>query len=94
VATPSLATDDALTPASDSLQAAYFRGVLADQRALIAAEIARLTRRLSFLSAKTDAMAITRLRREVRHNEAEHRNLDRMIEALERRFARHWANQP
>ena len=32
-------------------------------------------------------MMISRLRREIRANEAECRDLDRMIEALDRRFA-------
>jgi hypothetical protein len=32
-------------------------------------------------------MTISRLRREIRANEAEYRDLDRMIEALDRRFS-------
>lgn len=91
--TPRPVPSDRGTPVSDSLQAAYFRGVLADRRALIAAEIVTQTQRLSFLTAKTDALAITRLRRQIRQYEAEHRGLDRMIEALDRRFARHWADR-
>lgn len=94
MATPGPVPSDGVAPASDSLQAAYFRGVLADQRALITAEIGRQTRRLSFLSAETDPLAITRLRREIRRNEAEHRSLDRMIEALDRRFAGRWVDHP
>ena len=78
MATPRPVPSDGAAPAFDSLQAAYFRGVLADRRALTAAEY-----------AKTDSLAITRLRREIRQYEAGHRSPDRMIEALDRRFARH-----
>ena len=85
--------DDAEARASDSLQAAYFRGALADQRALIAAELVRQNRKLDALSTRTDAFLITRLRREIRANEAECRDLDRMIEALDRRFASLWSSQ-
>jgi len=92
VATPGVPTGDELARASDSLQAAYFRGVLADQRALTAAEIARQNRKLSFLSARTDPLAISRLRREIRSNEADHHHLDRMIEAIDRRFSPGWAD--
>jgi hypothetical protein len=80
-------TEDTLIPESDALQAAYFRGALADQRAVLGAEIGRQTRKLGSLSMKSDAMTISRLRREIRANEAEYRDLDRMIEALDRRFS-------
>jgi hypothetical protein len=95
VATPGgVPTGDDLARASDSLQAAYFRGVLADQRALLAAEIVRQNRKLSFLSAKADSLTISRLRREIRSNETDHRQLDRMIEAIDRRFSPDWASRP
>ena len=85
---------DTETRASDSLQAAYFRGAMADQRALIAAELIRQNRKLNALSTRTDALLISRLRREIRANEAECRDVDRMIEALDRRFAARWSSQP
>ncbi|HEX2285151.1 MAG TPA: hypothetical protein VHI10_10080 [Mycobacterium sp.] len=91
--TTSAPTGDDVTRASDLQQAAYFRGALADHRALIAAEIARQTRKLNALSTRTDALTITRLRRDIRANEAECRNIDRMIEALDHRFASLRANQ-
>jgi len=94
MAIPSVPTDQDGTEVSDSLQAAYFRGALADQRALLAAEIVTQTRKLSFLSTKADSLAISRLRRQLRASEAQHRDLDRMIEALDRRFSRSWASQP
>jgi len=93
VATPTVEFDYAEKQASDSLQAAYFRGALADQRTLIAAEIMRQTRKLNGMSTRTDALAISQLRRDIRANDAELRDLDRMIAALDRRFAEIWANQ-
>ena len=93
MAIPSVPTRDDGAEVSDSLQAAYFRGALADQRALLGAEIATQTRKLGFLSTKTDSLAISRLRRQIRANEAQHRDLDRMIEAIDHRFSRYWANQ-
>jgi hypothetical protein len=86
--------DDTETRAFDSLQAAYFRGAMADQRALIAAELIRQNRKLNALSTRTDALLISRLRREIRANEAECRDLDRMIGALDRRFGARWSSQP
>ena len=86
--------DDTETRASDSLQAAYFRGAMADHRALIAAELIRQNRKLNALSTRTDALLISKLRREIRANEAECRDVDRMIEALDRRFAARWSSQP
>jgi len=94
VGTPGVPTGDDLARASDSLRAAYFRGVLADHRALLAAEIAKQSRKLSFLSAKTESLAISVLRREIRSKEAESRHLDHMIEAIDRRFAPDWASRP
>lgn len=79
--------------ASDSLQAAYFRGALTDQRALLTAEIIRQTRKLNGLSTRSDALAISLLRRDIRANETECRDLERMIAALDRRFAALWSSQ-
>lgn len=86
--------DEDETRASDSLQAAYFRGALADQRVLVAAELMRQNRKLNALSTRTDALLISTLRREIRANEAESRDLDRMIEALDRRFDARWSSEP
>lgn len=83
---------DIPTRASDSLQAAYFRGTLADQRAVVSAEIARHTHALN-MSNRSDTLTISRLRREIRVNEAACRELDRMIEAIDRRFASLWADR-
>jgi hypothetical protein len=66
VANPSIPSDDAAAQASDSLQAAYFRGALADQRATISAVIARQTGKLATISTKINPLAVSRLRREIR----------------------------
>jgi hypothetical protein len=93
MATPSMPTG-AVAQGSDSLQAAYFRGALADQRALIATLMGRQTKKLQSMTAVgANAMAITRLRRQVRQNEAEIRQLDRMIGAIDRRFSASWVTQ-
>ena len=73
---------------SDSLQAAYFRGELADQRAIIAAHIAGQHRKLQAMAvAGANPLAVTRLRRQLRENENEIRQLDRMIGAIDLRFS-------
>jgi hypothetical protein len=93
VVTPTVPFDYAEKRASDSLQAAYFRRALAEQRALITAEILRQNRKLNGLSTRTDALAISRLRRDIRHNESECRDVERMIQALDHRFASLWSSQ-
>jgi hypothetical protein len=93
VVNPSISTDDAAAQASDSLQAAYFRGTLADRRAAITAVIARQNGKHATMSTKINPLAVSRLRREIRENEDECRQLDQMIEAIDRRFSSHWASR-
>ncbi len=93
MAPPTATFDLAEKRASDSLQAAYFRAALVDQRTLVAAEIVRQNRKLNGLSTRSDALAISQLRRDIHANEAECRDLDRMIAALDRRFASLWSSQ-
>ena len=93
MATPTAPFDYAEKQASDSLQAAYFRKALVEQRAVTAAEIMRQTRTLNGMSTRSDAVAIGQLRRDIRANDAELRDLDRMIAALDRRFAAIWADR-
>jgi hypothetical protein len=93
MATPSLPTGSA-AQGSDCLQAAYFRGALADQRAVLTAHVTRQNKKLQAMSmAGTNAMAFARLKRQVRENEAEIRDLDRMIGAIDRRFSASWLTQ-
>jgi hypothetical protein len=93
MASPSTFTANAEAQASDSLQAAYFRGALADHRATVTAVIARQDRKLAGMSRKVSSLAVTRLRRQIRENEAECRHLDHMIEPIDRRFSSQWASR-
>jgi hypothetical protein len=93
VANPSIPIVDAAAQASDSLQAAYFRGALADLRATITAAIARQNGKLATMSTKINPLAVSRLRREIRENEEECQQLDHMIEAIDRRFSSQWASR-
>jgi hypothetical protein len=72
---------------ADSLQAAYFRGMLADERAVVAQHLAEARARLAKRFEAGELHGISRLRQEIRVREAEERNLDRLIDALDRRFA-------
>jgi hypothetical protein len=83
-----------VTQGSDSLQAAYFRDALADRRTALAAHVARQNDKLrSMAASETSPLAITRLRRQIRDNEAEIRHIDRMIGLIDRRFSVSWVNQ-
>ena len=93
MATLSVSTDDASARASDALQAAYFRSALADYRAVLVAKISRQGAKLNAMSGKADSMAISRMRRQMRENEAEHQRLDSMIAAIDRRFSASWASR-
>jgi hypothetical protein len=93
MATRRVSTDDAAARASDALQAEYFRGALADYRTVLAAKISRQGAKLNAMSGKADSMAISRMRRQIRENEAEHQRVDHMIAAIDRRFSASWASQ-
>lgn len=74
--------------AADSLQAAYFRGLLADERVLVAARLHKERAALEALrAADDDSLLLRRAERGVRATESEHRDLDRLIDDLDRRFA-------
>jgi hypothetical protein len=94
MASPSIYTADAKALASDALQAAYFRGTLAGQRATITGVIARQNDKLATMSIRMTSVAVSRLRRQIRENEAECRHLDHMIVAIDRRFSSQWASPP
>jgi hypothetical protein len=48
--------------------------------------------KLATMSTKITPLAVSRLRREIRENEEECRQLDHMIEAIDRRFSSQWAS--
>jgi hypothetical protein len=93
VANRSISRDDAVAQASDSLQAAYFRGALADLRATLTAVLARQNGKLATMSTRMNPSTVSRLRREIRDNESECRQLDHMIEAIDLRFSSQWASR-
>jgi hypothetical protein len=68
------------------MQAVYYHGVLADQRAILAAELAKAHKRLAWRLEHADLLAIKQTQREIRAKEASYRDLDRLISALDRRF--------
>jgi len=86
VGSPSLRVGDTSARAADLKQAVYYRGVLADQRAVLAAELAKAHKRLSWRLEHADLFAIKRTQCEIRAKEASYRDLDRLISALDRRF--------
>jgi hypothetical protein len=76
--------------AADASQAAYFRGLLADQREETTSELARSRARLRECMAGEQVVglrAMARMRTDVRELEAKRRELDLLIAALDRRFS-------
>jgi len=84
------------TRAADASQAAYFRGLLADQREETLTDLARSRYRLRDGMAGGQVVglrAMARMRSDVRELEAKKRELDRLIAALDRRFSALWSRQ-
>ncbi|TPG35753.1 hypothetical protein [Mycolicibacterium hodleri] len=83
--------DDDSSMAADAMQAAYFRGTLADERELIAAHAQKHRDEVARRIAAGMMSGIPHLRSQVRSHEAELRYLDGLIAKLDRRFAALWA---
>ena len=82
--------------AADASQAAYFRGILADERQQVAGDLLRSRVQLRACVEGDKVVGLrtmTRLRSEIRTLEAKQRDLDRLITALDRRFAPPWASE-
>lgn len=72
---------------ADALQAAYFRGLLSDERVIVAARLKKERARLAALrAANDDPFLLRHAELGVEATEAEHRDLDRLIDDLDRRF--------
>jgi hypothetical protein len=71
---------------AEAMQAVYYRRVLTDQRAELAAELARAQKMLSRCLERGDLFATKRTQHEIRAKEALCRDLDRLICALDQRF--------
>jgi hypothetical protein len=80
--------------AADLSQAAYFRATLADEREAATTELAQARERLGALAEGTQVVGfrgMTRARSRVPELEHQLRELDRLISALDRRFAARWS---
>jgi hypothetical protein len=73
---------------ADRQQAEYFRRVLDDQRTQVQQELARDSSLLAKYQHAGDLSGVRRMRRVVRARETELITLDRLIDALNQRFAR------
>ena len=84
------------TLAADASQAAYFRGLLADEREDTVSDLARCHTRLRECKEGDQVIglrAMARMRFEIRELEAKKRELDRLVAALDRRFSALWSRQ-
>jgi hypothetical protein len=84
------------TRAADASQAAYFRGLLADQREETVNDLARSRARLRECMEGQQVVGLrtmARMRFDVRELEAKKRELDRLIGALDRRFSALWSRR-
>ena len=90
VETSRLHLSEASSRVADAMQAAYFRGILADELADLSAYLAKQRGHLAARSTTGDQFALSRLRREIKATEAQVRYVGRLIDAVERRFAAHW----
>ena len=82
--------------AADASQAAYFRGVLAEEGAQIARQLADTLARLRACVEGEQVVglrALARLRSEVRDLEFKQRDIERMIGSLDRRYSALWARE-
>lgn len=80
--------------AADVSQAAYFRETLADERETAGTELTHARERLRELTDGGQVVgfrAMARARSRVRELELHVRELDRLIAALDRRFAARWS---
>jgi hypothetical protein len=85
-----------MTRAADVSQAAYFRGTLADDRETVTADLAGARDRLRALTEGKQILGLrgmARARFKVRELEYELRESDRLIGALDRRFAAMWSDE-
>jgi hypothetical protein len=82
--------------AADASQAAYFRGLLADQREDTVSQLERSRARLRECMQAEQVVGLrtmARMRFDVRELEAKKRELDRLMAALDRRFSALWSRR-
>jgi hypothetical protein len=83
--------DEAATRVADAMQAAYFRGRLADEREEVSAHAAKQRAEMASRLQADRLSSMRRMQAQVRSLEAELRYLDGLIAKLDRRFAALWS---
>ena len=71
---------------ADFMQATYYRGFFESERQVLAKDLAKYVKALTESTNSGNISEATRLRRTIRGAEGEIRAIDRLIEALDRRF--------
>ena len=84
-------SDATANEAADVMQAAYFRGYLANERAGVAAHIAKQRADLAARPEANQSPSTRRMLSQVRSMEAELRYLDGLIAKLDTRFPASWS---
>ncbi|MBJ7337885.1 hypothetical protein [Mycolicibacterium sp.] len=79
--------------AADAMQAAYFRGTLADEREYIAGHAQKHRDEMARRIASGMLSGVPQLRSQLRSQEAELRYLDGLIAQLDRKFAHLWGTR-
>jgi hypothetical protein len=82
---------DTAAAAADAMQAAYFRGYLADEREHVTRHVSKQREELARRLEAGHLLGVQLLRSQVGSLEAELRYLDGLIARLDRRFAAWWA---
>ncbi|HEX4587476.1 MAG TPA: hypothetical protein VH185_05860 [Mycobacterium sp.] len=78
--------------AADAMQAAYFRGVLADHRAHLEAALTKVRSQAETHEEAGNRFEVHRLRRQVREHNFELSQVDWLISGLDRRYTQAWAD--
>ena len=89
---PVTGTNNAAAARADAMQAAHFRGVLAEHRAHLDATLAKARTRLETYRRAGDRFEAHKLQRKIREHEDELGQLDWLISGLDRRYAGAWAD--
>jgi hypothetical protein len=82
---------DSFAQAADAMQAAYFRGCLADERERVTMRVSKHREEMATRLEAGRMSGVQHLRSQIRSLEAELRYLDNLIGRLDRRFAAWWA---
>ena len=81
-----MTADKAAAALADAMQAAYYRGVFAEERNELVEALAKNVKLSTNALAAGRMAEVSNLRRIIRQIEGDVRRIDRMVEALGRRF--------